>query len=250
MERIEGDVHEMINELWPGGPYFKQEPGTFRYGTDSVLLAYFANTSRIRRRRHAVDLGCGTGIISILLAWHVPDLHVDGVEVISHVARLATENTKLCKLDERITIYEADLRRHRMLLSAGAYDFTISNPPYYKFGSGKRASDAYIAAARGEELCTLDDVCRAAGYLTRWGGSFFLVQKPERLTGVFRSLSASGFEPKRIRFVHYKQLLPPNLVLIESRRGGNPSLKIEAPLVLANDDGTDSEEVKLIYQRD
>jgi len=239
----------MINEMWPGGPRFRDEAGVFRLGTDSVLLANFTNKSRIKKKKRAADLGCGSGIISILLAWEEPELRIDGIELQPHAARLARENTKLCGLDERITVIEGDLRNHREIFRAGAYDLVVSNPPYYASGSGKRSANTDLAAARGEEFCTLDDVCRAAGYLTRWGGSFMLVHKPQRLTEIFRILSDSGFEPKRLRFVQHKNASPPSLALIESRRGGNPSLTVEAPLILANDDGGDSEEVKAIYRR-
>jgi len=239
----------MINELWPGGPRFKDEDGVFRLGTDSVLLAYFANNARIKKKKRAADLGCGSGIISIILAWDEPDLIIDGIEIQPNAARLAIENAKMCRLDGRINIIEGDLRSYLDFFQAGAYDITVSNPPYYTRGSGKRSASDDIAVARGEDHCTLSDVCQAAGYLTRWGGSFMLVHKPQRLTEIFRCLSDAGLEPKRLRFVQHKNTSPPSLALIESRRGGNPSLTVEAPLILVDDNGSDSEEVKAIYRR-
>jgi len=239
----------MIDELWPGGPRFIDETGVFRLGTDSVLLAYFTKNTRIKNKKRAADLGCGSGIISILLAWDEPELMIDGVEIQPRAAHLASENAKLCGLDGRIKIIEGDLRSYRGLFEAGAYDLVVSNPPYYQRGSGKTSANTDIAAARGEELCTLGDICQAAGYITRWGGSFIIVHKPQRLADIFRAMSDTGFEPKRMRFVQYSKLSQPSLVLIESRRGGNPSLSVEAPLILTNDDGGDSDEVKAIYRR-
>jgi len=237
----------MIDELWPGGPRFIEHDGLFRVGTDSVLLAHFAKGTRKKKR--AVDLGCGSGVISILLAWDDPDLLVDGVEILPEAAQAARENVRICGLGERINIIAGDLRLHREFMEAGAYDLAIASPPYYPRGSGKLPSNESMTAARGEQFCTLDDVCQAAGYLTRWGGSFMLVHKPERLADVFRALSGAGFEPKRVRFVQHKSASPPSLVLTEGRRGGKPSLTVEAPLILANDDGSDSDEVNVIYRR-
>jgi len=222
--------------------------GVFRIGTDSILLADFARSSGIRKKKRAADLGCGSGIISVLLAWNDPGLYVDCVEINPEAARLASENAGVNGLEGRIAVINGDLRRHRAFLQAGAYDITISNPPYYTPGSGKHPSKPDLVSARVEGLCTLDDVCTAAGYLTRWGGSFMLVHKPERLADVIRSLNSAGFEPKRARFVQHKHNSPPNLALIESRRGGKPTLKIEAPLILANDDGSHSDEFKRIYR--
>ena len=239
----------MLSELWPGGPHFAERRGVFPLGTDSVLLAHFASSSPVKKKKRAADLGCGSGIISILLAWGDPELLVDGVELNPDAARLAAENSRHSGLEKRISVIEGDIRRFREFLRAGAYDITVANPPYYAAGSGKRPVNPELADARSEETCTLDDICRAAGHITRWGGSFMLVQKPERLADVFRTLNAGGFEPKRIRFVQYNSESPPNLVLVESRKGGKPSLKIEAPLLLTNDDGGDSDEVMAIYRR-
>ena len=239
----------MTDTLWPGGPSFIDKSGVFKLGTDSVLLAHFASISGIKRCNTAADLGCGSGIISIILAWNHPKLHIDGVEIKQEAAELAIENVRLCSMSDRINIIYGDIIRHRDILKSGTYDFTISNPPYYPTKSGKVAKNSGIAAARSEEFCTIEDVCTAAGYCTRWGGSFFLVHKPERLADIFRSLNNSGFEPKKLRFVHHKANLPPNLVLIESRRGGKPSLTVQSPLILTNDDGSDTEEVKEIYHR-
>jgi tRNA1Val (adenine37-N6)-methyltransferase len=125
----------------------------------------------------------------------------------------------------------------------------VSNPPYYAEGRGKSSLKDGRASAREERTCTLADVCAAASYLTRWGGLFALVHKPERLAEVICALRENGLEPKRLRFVQYNAEAAPNLILIESRRGGKPSLRIEAPLILADEYGNDTEEVKRIYHR-
>ncbi|MDR0490807.1 MAG: methyltransferase [Oscillospiraceae bacterium] len=233
----------MADELWPGGPRFRDETDGFRLGADSVLLAHFAKAARVRKRR-VIDLGCGSGLISILLAWDDPDLLVEGIEIRPRAACLAAENAKNSGVSDRMSVLEGDLRRHRELFNAGVYDLTVSNPPFYKLGSGKPPDNEETSAARGEEHCTLADVCAAASYLTRWGGSFALAHKPERLVEIFSTLTDAGFEPKRIRFVQHKQTSPPYLALIESRRGGKPSLNIEPPLILTNNDGSDSDEAK------
>ena len=238
----------MVEELWRGGPLIKDADSGFKLGTDSVLLADFANSSLLKKNR-AADLGCGSGIISLLLAWNNPGLYVDGIEINNSAAQLAIENAKINRLDDRIAIFITDIRRHREFMQAGAYDMAVSNPPYYTSASGKPPSNPELINARVEQSCTLDDICKAACYITRWSGSLILVHKPECLADVFRSLNSAGFEPKRIRFVQHKRDSSPNLVLIESRKGGKPMLKVEAPLILADDDGSDSDEFTKIYRR-
>jgi len=212
-----------------------------------VLLAYFTKYSQIKKMVRVADLGCGSGLIPVLLAWHDERLLIDGVEIRSDAIKAALENISLSGFSERISIIKGDIRNHRELLKAGYYDLTVSNPPYFTPGSGKLPASEGSVVARTEVMCSLDDICKAAGYLTRWGGSFSLVHKPERLSYVFRALNSGGFEPKRLRFVQHFASSPPSLVLIESRRGGKPSLAVEAPLILKNDDGSDTEEYKRIY---
>jgi len=92
-------------------------------------------------------------------------------------------------------------------------------------------------------------VCRAAAYAVRWGGSFAIVHRPERLSELFCTLTACGLEPKRMRMTQYKNGVAPNLVLIEARRGGKPGLVIEPPLIMTDDNGAESEEIRRIYRR-
>lgn len=238
----------MIRELWPGGPRFREEDGVHRVGADSVLLADFAKNVRIKKNRRAIDLGCGSGIISVLMALNEPGLHVDAIDIQPRAVKLALENTELSGLTGRITVIEGDLRRHRDFLQSGAYDFAVSNPPYNPHGSGKRHAMPEHTAARDDALCALGELCLTARFLTRWGGSLFLVHKPEYLSNIFRAITENGFEPKRLRLVQHNISSPPNLVLIEARRGGKPSLKIEAPLILTNENGSDTDEVRRIYR--
>ena len=66
----------------------------------------------------------------------------------------------------------------------------------------------------------------------RWGGSFALVYRPERLTDLLCELRGHGTEPKRLRFVAQRPDAAPTLVLLEAKRGGKPGLVIEPPLVV------------------
>ncbi|UOO37161.1 methyltransferase [Oscillospiraceae bacterium CM] len=237
----------MTDAMWPGGPVFKKSEDAFRIGTDAVLLAAFAGDGQARR---VCDLGCGSGVLAILLAYSRDDVRVDGIELLPVSAAIARENVRLNGLGGQIDILNRDLREHRDFLTAGAYDLVVANPPYYVTGSGQSSRDAATAAARAEHACTLHDVCAAAAFLTRWGGRFALVHKPERLADVITTLRQTGFEPKRLRFVHYKAVAAPNLFLIDSRRGGKPSLVIEPPLILTDENGYDTDEIKKIYHRD
>ena len=177
-------------ELWKDGPQFEQSKH-FRPGTDSVLLADFVN---IGARRRGIDLGCGSGILPLLLLTRSTALHMTGLELNPEAARVARENIAANALDRRCDIVVGDIRRCRDEFKTGQFDLVVSNPPYFAAGSGKLSPNADKAAARGEVLCTLEDVCRAAAFLCRTGGAFCLVHRAERLVDVICLLRDSGFE--------------------------------------------------------
>lgn len=234
-----------FDELWPGGPRFRQTEGAFKLSTDSVLLAHFARGIRAKR---ILDLGCGAGVLTVLLSAFHPELRVEGIEIQPASAALARENMAENGFDPG-GILTGDLREYRERFAAGAYGLVLSNPPYFPENSGTSAPEPSRAAARDERLCSLEELCAAAAWLCRWGGSFALVHRPERLSALFCAMTAHGIEPKRLRLVQYKAGYAPNLVLVEGRRGGKPGLNIEKPLILCRDDGADSDEVREIYHR-
>ncbi len=232
-------------ELWPGGPRFCQSEH-FRLSTDSVLLADFV---RLRGAGRGIDLGCGSGILPLLLLERDEKLHMTGLELLPDAAETARENLVRNGLTARGEILVGDIRRSRELFPPGSFDFAVSNPPYFPEESGAVPPRAERAAARSEENCSLAELSAAAAWLLRTGGSFFLVHRPERLSELCVTLSAAGLEPKRLRPVCHRAEKAPSLLLLEARRGGRPGLRFEPTLVLSAADGTESEETRRIYHR-
>ena len=239
------DGARRFDELWAGGPRFRTGEGSFRLSTDSVLLAAFVKGIRARR---VLDLGCGAGILTVLLSDARPGARVEGIELQPEQAALCRENLRENGFSDSGVVC-GDLRDYRALFPAGDYDLVVSNPPYFSENSGLSAPDKRRAAAREERFCTLSELCAAAKYLCRWGGSFAVVYRPERLSELFCTMTGNGLEPKRLRMVQHRAAAAPSLVLAEARRGGRPGLTIEPPLLLTDEAGGDSLEVKTIYHR-
>lgn len=235
----------MAETLWEGGPVLHQASGVFPMGTDSVLLSSFA---RPGSKDRVLDLGTGTGILPILLLYERPRLTAAAVELEETACQLAQHNFSANGLSDRVQLIPGDLRQHRSLIPTGQFDLTVSNPPYFGTGTGPDAS-AGLKNARGDGTCTLDDLCQAAAWATRWGGNFCLVFRPDRLCDLITSLRNAGFEPKRIRPVHHTPTSPVNLILVEARRGGNPGLTWEKDLYLRDENGRESPELQAIYRR-
>ena len=97
---------ERLDDLQCDGLKLIQRPDAFRFGTDSVLLADFATP---RKDEKAVDLGCGTGAIALLMAGHQPRMSVDAVELQPDVADMANRMRCFMELGVKQGVFRDDL---------------------------------------------------------------------------------------------------------------------------------------------
>ena len=142
-----------FDDLWPGGPRFVRSGAGFALGTDSVLLADFAAQ---RRARRIADLGCGAGVLTVLLLHALEQAAAVGIELQPDAAQLARDNIRANGLSDRAQILCADLRAHRTLLPAGSFDLVVANPPYFAAGSGYTSPDPMRAHARDERTAVTE----------------------------------------------------------------------------------------------
>ena len=237
---------EHWESLCPGGYRFVWDEALFPPGTDTFLLS---SLPRLRPGLRVCELCCGTGLLSLLLLQRQPVLTVTGVDVHPAAVALARRAAAENGLTDRLTFLQGDLRRPEDLPPPGAWDLTVCNPPYYPPSSGRVSPDPVRREARSEVSCTLEEVCAASARLLRWGGTFCLVHKPERLADLLCALRQAGLEPKRLRFVVPRPGAAPSLVLAEGRRGGRPGLEILPPLTLRTAAGQPAPELDAIYFR-
>lgn len=235
---------EHWESLKPGGYRFLYDDALFRPGTDTFLLS---SIPRLKQGLRVCDLGCGTGLLGLLLLQRHPGLFVTGIDIQPAAIRLAERAALENGLTDRLIFRTEDLRKTS--LPANGFDLVVCNPPYYPPESGKLAAADAIRTARSEITCSLEDLCRTAARLLRWGGRFCLVHKPERLADLCCTLREAGLEPKRLRFVAKNAEAAPSLLLLESCRGGKPGLTIAPPLLLQTSDGAPTPEVDAIYFR-
>lgn len=237
---------EHWDTLTPGGLRILWEDGLFPPGTDSFLLS---SLPRLKPGLRVCDLGCGTGLVGFLLLQRQPHLQLTGIDLDARAVALARRCARENGLSDQARFETLPLREIRGRLPAGGFDLVVANPPYFPPGSGAVPADPARRLARTEEADTLSALCAAAGYLLRWGGSFCLVHRPERLAQLFPALQAAGLEPKRLRTVESRPGAAPSLLLLDNRRGGRPGLSWEPPLCLTDGCGRPTPEVNAIYFR-
>ncbi|MGE5472789.1 MAG: tRNA1(Val) (adenine(37)-N6)-methyltransferase [Ignavibacteriales bacterium] len=235
---------ERIDDLQIKGLKIIQNPEGFCFGMDAVLLSGFA---KIKKGARVVDLGCGTGVISILLAGKTEAESIVGIEIQEKVANMAQRSVIMNQIDKRVKIINTDLKQGPEILGLSSMDAVVSNPPYRTKNCGMENPDDAKAISRHEILCTLEDVIIASKKLLKPGGKLFIVHRPDRLVDLICLLRKNDIEPKRLRFVHSRPEIAPNMVLVEALRGGGKHLKVEKPLYIYEEGTRYSQEVLEIY---
>lgn len=200
-----------------------------RFGTDAFLLADFAAP---RRKDTVCDLGTGCGIIPLYIYKQYNIKKCYGVEIQKDAAEQFQMGIERSGAEDVLTALAADLKDAPALLPKGSFGLVTCNPPYKANGAGLQSDGEAAKIARHEISCTVDDVCRSAAALLRFGGRFCLCQRPERLADVITAMREHGIEPKRLRFVAKNPKSRPWLFLMEGKKGSKPFMQVEPSLYL------------------
>src|SRR4030066_232217 len=226
----------------------------YRFSVDALLLEDFISAKRLNT---GIELGAGSGIISILLAKRLKTTKIIAVEIQKSLVQCAKRNVELNKLGDRVEILNEDIKNLKEHFPANKFDFLFSNPPFRKVKSGRLSVDEERAVARHEIKITLNDIITTASYLLKNTGRFYLIYHPFRLIELIGLLHKARLEPKRMRFVHSRRVESPTrtgeeakMVLIEAVKGSGAWLKIEPPFYIYEKGSECTDEMKRVYVDD
>lgn len=212
------------------------------FGTDALLLAAF---SMPKRNAKCVDFGTGCGIVPFY--WMREGVqNVCGVELQPLACDQLRRSIDLNGINDRFTLVEGDLTKLKGILPFGVFDTVTMNPPYTPAGKGIQSAAQADKIARHETNLTFPELCRSASELLKFGGSFSVCLRPERLTDAMCTMRSFSIEPKRLRFVSQRAGKVPWLFLLEGKKGRKPGLTVENELFIENPDGSPSEEMTKI----
>ena len=234
---------ETLDTLKGGTLKVIQHRDGYRFSIDPVLLCSFATVAAGER---VLDLGCGGGIMAMLLAQRYPDCACVGVEIQNRQVERARRSVVLNALADRVQIHCADAR-HLQADDYGLFRRVVCNPPFRSCASGRCSHGDERSISRHELCGGVADFAAAAARVLEHGGTLAMIHLAERLVDVLAAMRAAAIEPKRLRLVHSRPGDSARLLLVEGRKGGRADLSVEAPLYIYSGDEY-SAEVQQMYR--
>jgi tRNA1(Val) A37 N6-methylase TrmN6 len=244
---MEADTETSEDAILGGRLRIRQPLRGHRVGHDAILLAA---ATAAHSGELAIDLGAGVGAAGLALAVRVPGLKLVLVEIDAGLCSLASENTRLNRLEDRASVFACDVEDVDALLAAGlsanSADRVLMNPPFHDAQRQNASPDPRRRLAHAG----------APGLLTRWLGTAARLLKPHgvltliwRADGLDEVLGAlrPEFGSIAVLPVYPRQGVPPIRVLVRAEKGGNDAQATCRPLVLNNERGqpTDAAEAVL-----
>ena len=255
------DETETIEDLGRAGFRLIQNKTGFRYGEDTVLLAWFADLRVSARKKQvkAIELGSNCGAATMLLAARRKNIFLDAVEILPSAEKIFRRNILLNGLTGRVRSYCLDIRDlishpHPDICKA-SYDLVFFNPPYRSLHRGPITQTAIkspdLLAARFEISGTTCDFITAAEMLLVPQGILVMVHRVSRLPEVLALMNRAHIEPTSLRFIHPKIGKQATLFMLSGTKAGKPGgFQVIEPLILYDEDNKYTKECMAIYHEE
>lgn len=169
-----------------------------KVGTDGILLGAWCSLSVTDSQ--ALDVGCGTGIISLMLAQRLPQLNVVGIDIDPVSAAEASANVLQSAFASRVTILTGDFLTTDFACAADSvngenFDRIVSNPPFYN--EHTLSPDPRRARARNELSLPLPNLLSRSRQLLSPAGSLAIIAPAQRDDEVLFEAQLARMFPRR-----------------------------------------------------
>ena len=165
----------------------QQENCAMKVCTDACLFgAYVADQVKTKAAATILDIGTGTGLLSLMLAQKVPAM-IYTVEIDEAASQQAKENFQQSPWKERLTLFNADVLQ---LFTEKQFDCIISNPPFFE--NDLKSSDKNKNAAKHDTALTLEQLLATVLKLLNDDGSFAVLLPYHRVEECILSAEKIG----------------------------------------------------------
>ena len=200
-----------------------QNNAAMKIGTDGILIGAWVNVSKKLR---ALDIGSGTGIISIMLCQRNLNLELDSVEISPSAIIDAKINIKNCNWSERIKLYHQNLKDFH---PNSNYDLIVSNPPYFK--KSLQPSNPERSKARHQNDLKLEDILMFSNQNLTKDGSLNIILPFDQKKEAKEFAKKYGLYSIRECAVYPKANKAPHRILLELSRNENEQINKESLVI-------------------
>lgn len=179
-----------------------------------------------------LDIGCGCGIIPVILGYCFPQSRITGIEIQTELAETASKNVINNKLEQTVSIINQDIKTINPESAGGPFDLILSNPPYKKHNTGRLNPDTQKAIARHEIAMDIQILASKAEALLRPKGRLMIIFPSERLTDIQKAVQSTSIRPEWIRYIYTAQDKPPKRVLFSGRKDITAPNRVLSPIYL------------------
>ncbi len=208
-----------------------QPENGYRFSMDPFILAAHI---RPTGTKELLDVGCGCGIMPLILAYRYPGIKITGIEIQTELYQFARQNSITNNLEKTIRIIHNDIKTVRLSDINGKADMIVSNPPYKKKNSGRLNPNNQKAIARHEITLDIDMLLKHSSRLTKEQGKIYIIFPAERLSDLILAMEAYKFSPVYIRFIHIKKNTDAKRVILCAVKNSSRACTVSPPLYIYN----------------
>lgn len=173
----------------------QQDHCAMKVCTDACVFGAWAGTLGAKR---ILDIGTGTGLLSLMAAQSNKDAHIDAVEIDPEAAEQARENVTGSPFAERIEVHQTPIQDFTPL---HRYDSILINPPFFQ--SDLRSPDARINQAHHAESLTFSELLTAIARLLGVEGTWHVLLPPDESTLLTKMAFLQGWsKPRELTLYH------------------------------------------------
>jgi tRNA1Val (adenine37-N6)-methyltransferase len=190
----------------------KQERAAMKVCTDSCLFAALVS---VENKQQILDIGCGTGLLSLMLAQKKQALKITAIEINAEAVLDASENIQDSPFSDQISLVHQSVQDFSKK-SEEKFDLIVCNPPFYQNNLKSDKSSKNIAH-HADEL-TFNDLAHCLNQLLTPDGSAWLILPPFEMNSFLKLSLENGFFPKRKYLVKHSENKPVFREIVELQR--------------------------------
>ena len=237
---------DLTDDLFLGGALEMYQPKCgFRSGIDAVLLAASIPDCGAMR---VLEAGCGAGVVSLSIAVRCQAALVEAIEIEEVNVAIARKNAERNHLSDRVSIYLGDLydpvtQLELLGFKRNSYDFVVANPPFYDEREARVSNNPLRRRAKRAMAETLEEWVRFLTAMAAPKGVISLIHRADKLDDLLAVLSRR-FGGVKIFPLYPKPNEPANRVIVQGVKGSRAPLTLMQGLVLHDENGDYTPEVK------